>query len=258
VIDHDGTFVAGDPAASTAKAAGSSGDFLYRFGDPARYGQGDPPRVLENWDNATSGNKQMGGSHDVQWIRPGLPGAGHLMVFDNGQYLFQHTPSSAVLEVDPFLDASGQDQAHYVNPPQAGYRRESYDKDTHNDPRQISKQVVSAYRTLNNHSLFSQIGSSGQRLPNGSLFVCSDTEGHFLEVTAQGELAWEYINPITRDGPVKTLSDALPMTNSVFRAFRILPDDPALAGRTLVPTGTITDRAAAGKDVYPKPKARKP
>lgn len=254
VIDHDGTFVLGDPAASVAKAASAAGDFLYRFGDPARYAQGDPPRVLENWDNATSGHKQMGGSHDVQWIRPGLPGAGHLMVFDNGQYLFQHTPQSAVLEIDPFLDATGKDQGRYVNPPDAGYRRESYDKDTHNDPRMISKQVVWAYRSTNSHGFFSHIGSSGQRLADGGVFVCSDTEGHFFELTSKGALAWEYINPVTRDGPVKTLPDALPMTNSVFRAFKISPDDPALAGRSLLPSGTITERAAQGLDTY----ARRP
>ena len=56
VINHDGTFVAGDPQAGIAKAAGAAGDFLYRFGDPARYGQGEAPRVLENWDSATSGH----------------------------------------------------------------------------------------------------------------------------------------------------------------------------------------------------------
>ncbi|MFZ4617272.1 MAG: aryl-sulfate sulfotransferase [Rectinemataceae bacterium] len=252
VIDHDGTFVAGDTTASIAKAASSSGDFLYRFGDPARYAQGDPPRVLENWDRATSGNKQMGGSHDAQWIRPGLPGAGNLMVFDNGQYLFQHTPQSAVLEIDPRLDSAGKKQANYVNPPDSGYRRESYDKDTHNEPRWISRQVVRAYRSVNSHGFFSHIGSSAERLANGNLFVCSDTEGHFFEVTAEGELAWEYINPITRDGPVKTLNDVLPMTNSVFRAFRIEADDPAIAGRSLVPDGTITERAARGMDAYPQ------
>ena len=71
---HDGTFVADNPAAGIAKAAGPAGDFLYRFGDPARYAQGEPPRILENWDSATSGHKQMGGAHDVHWIRPGLPG----------------------------------------------------------------------------------------------------------------------------------------------------------------------------------------
>ena len=252
VIDHDGTFVSGDPQAGIAKAAGPAGDFLYRFGDPARYAQGDPPRVLENWDAATTGHKQMGGAHDAQWIRPGLPGAGHLMVFNNGQYLYQRTPQSSVLEINPFLDASGNDTGRYVNPPDAGYRRESYDKDTHNQPRQVSRQIVSGYRSVNSHGFFSHIGSSGQRLPNGGTFICSDTEGHFFEVTAKGELAWEYINPVTRDGPLKVLGDVLPMTNSVFRAYRYPADHPAFKGRDLTPNGTITERAARGLDVYPK------
>jgi hypothetical protein len=252
VVDHDGTFAAGDPQAGITKAAGAAGDFLYRFGDPARYAQGDPPRVLENWDSATSGHKQMGGAHDAHWIRPGLPGAGHLMVFNNGQYLYQRTPQSSVLEINPFLDATGTDTGKYVNPPAAGYRRESYDKDTHNQPRQISKQIVSSYRAVNSHGFFSHIGSSGQRLPNGGTFVCSDTEGHFFEVTAKGELAWEYINPVTRDGPVKVLGDVLPMTNSVFRAYRYAADHPAFKDRELAPQGTITERAAQGLDTYQK------
>ncbi len=252
VIDHDGTFVAGDPKASIAKAASAAGDFLYRFGDPARYAQGDPPRVLENWDSATSGHKQMGGSHDVQWIRPGLPGAGHIMVFNNGQYLFQRTPQSSVLEINPFLDANGRDAGKYVNPPDAGYRRETYDKDTHNEPRQISKQVVWSFRSVNSHGFFSHIGSSAQRLPNGNTFICSDTEGHFFEVTADGKLVWEYINPVTRDGAVKTLGDALPMANSAFRAYRYAADNPAFEGRELTPQGTITERAAQGLDPQPR------
>ena len=167
VIDHDGTFVAGDATAGIAKAASLAGDFLYRFGDPARYKQGDPPRVLENWDSATSGHKQLGGAHDAHWIRPGLPGAGHLMVFNNGQYLYQRTPQSSILEINPFLDASGRDTGKYVNPPLAGYKRETYDHDTHNEPRQISNQIVWAFRSVNSHNFFSHIGSSGQRLPNG-------------------------------------------------------------------------------------------
>ena len=252
VIDHDGTFVAGDAPTGIAKAASPAGDFLYRFGDPARYGQGDPPRVLENWDSATSGHKQMGGAHDAHWIRPGLPGAGHLMVFNNGQYLYQRTPQSSVLEINPFLDATGRDSGKYVNPPLAGYRRETYDHDTHNEPRQVSNQIVWSYRSVNSHNFFSHIGSSGQRLPNGNTFICSNTEGHFFEVTTEGKLVWEYINPVTRDGAVKMLGDALPMTNSAFRAFRYGADHPAFKGRELAPQGTITDRAAQGIDVQPK------
>jgi hypothetical protein len=257
VIDHGNTFVPGDPKASIAKAASPAGDFLYRFGDPARYGQGEPPRVLENWDNATSGHKQMGGTHNVQWIKPGLPGAGHLMVFNNGQYLCQRTPGSSIIEINPFLDASGRDTGTYVNPPDAGYVREEYDHDTHNSTRQISKHVAWSYRSINNHGFFSQIGCSGQRLPNGNTLICSDTEGHFFEVTAQGKLVWEYINPVTKEfGTVKILPDALPMLNSAFRAYRYGPDHPALKGKDLKPLGSITD--AFPREPDPRAKNRPP
>jgi arylsulfotransferase ASST len=241
VIDHGATFVPGDPQASIAKARGPAGDFLYRFGDPARYKQGDPPRVLENWDTATSGHKQMGGSHDVQWIRPGLPGAGHLMVFNNGQYLFERTPQSSVLEIDPYLDSSGRDTVTYVNPPDAGYRREEYHRDTHKSPRLISKQVVWSYRSKSNLGFFSHIGSSAQRLPGGNTLICADTEGHLFEVTPDGTLVWEYINPVTREGALKVMPDNIPMTNSVFRAYRYTADHPALKGRDLSAKGPITD-----------------
>lgn len=252
VIDHDGTFDAADPKAGIFRAAGPAGDFLYRFGDPARYGQGEAPRVMENWDSATSGDKQMGGAHDAQWIRAGLPGAGHLLVFNNGQYLCQRTPQSSILEINPFLDAKGRDTGKYVNPPDAGYRRESYDHDTHNQPRRISNQIVWSYKSINSHGFFSHIGSSAQRLPNGGMFICSDTEGHLFEVAPDGSLAWEYINPVTRDGAVKVLGDVLPMTNSVFRAYRYPRDYVAFRGRDLSPQGTITERAAQGLDAQPK------
>jgi hypothetical protein len=112
--------------------------------------------------------------------------------------------------------------------------------------------VIWNYRSVNSHNFFSHIGSSGQRLPNGNTFICADTEGHFFEVTSDGKLAWEYINPVTRDGAVKVLGDVLPMTNSVFRAFRYGPGHPAFKGRDLTPKGTITERAAQGLDARPR------
>ena len=60
VIDHGNTFIAGNPAASIALAASTNGDFLYRFGDPARYSQGSPPSITPNWTVSTTGNKQIG------------------------------------------------------------------------------------------------------------------------------------------------------------------------------------------------------
>ena len=121
VIDHGNTFISGDPEGGIALAAGSAGDFLYRFGDPARYRQGDPPSILEDWTKSTTGHKQIGGSHDIQWIAPGLPGEGHFLVFNNGQYLFECTPQSYIFEINGFRDATGKDTGSYINPPDAGY-----------------------------------------------------------------------------------------------------------------------------------------
>lgn len=242
VIDHGGTFIAGNPAASIAQAAGPAGDFLYRFGDPARYAQGDPPKILEDWTQSTNGHKQLGGAHDVQWIGPGLPGAGHFLIFNNAQHLSEHTPQSYILEIDPFLNAQGEPATSYVNPPAAGYDLWEAPVVTEKTPKQMSRQIVWSHSSLSNLTLFSHIGCSAQRLPNGNTLICADTEGYITEVTVEGQVVWEYIVPVTPKGVVLTIGDNLPMVNSIFRAYRYGPSHPALAGRTLTDGKTIAGR----------------
>ena len=164
VIDHGSTFVAGNPAASITNAASSAGDFLYRFGDPARYAQGSTPAVLADWTQSTAGHKQLGGAHDVQWIGPGLTGEGHFLIFNNAQYLSEHTAQSYVVEINPFLGADGSDTGHYVNPPDAGYTTVTFPAVTDKTPRLLSQQVVWNYYTKNNLTLYSHIGCCAQRL----------------------------------------------------------------------------------------------
>jgi len=243
VIDHGNTFVPGDTKRSISLAASHQGDFLYRFGDPARYGQGKPPSILADWTASTTGNKQIGGSHDIQWIGAGLSGSGHFLLFNNAQYLFERTPQSYILEINPFLDAAGNNTGKYVNPPDAGYYTlEPVDqRNTHKQPKLISKQVVWIYGSKRNTAFFSHIGSSCQRLPNGNTLVCSMTEGQLFEVTPDSEVVWEYIAPITRNKKViSVLPDCYPMTNAVFAARRYGPGHPALAGKDLTPKGKIT------------------
>ena len=247
VVDHGGTFLPGDPAGSIAAAAGPKGDFLYRFGDPAIYKQGDPPSVTENWNNVSAGHKQIGGAHDVHWIRPGLPGAGRFLIFDNAQYMFERTWQSYGVEIDGFLDANKASTGHYVNPPEASYTAIEPDKDTHKPKKYQSNQITWRWGTLSPSGMSGHIGGSVQRLANGNTLICADTEGHFLEITAGGQLVWEYISPVIKDAaPVAFMHDALPMTNSVFRAYRFAPDDPAFAGRALIPTGPIAATSSTG------------
>ena len=109
----------------------------------------------------------------------------------------------------------------------------------------MSNQITWIYTSKSNQSFFSHIGSSAQRLPNGNTLICADTEGHLFEVTAAGDLVWEYINPVTKEGPVKTLPDSYPMTNSVFRAYRYAADHPAFVGHDMTPGDPITGGSGA-------------
>lgn len=245
VIDHQGTFIAGNPTGSIALAAGPAGDFLYRYGDPARYKQGNPPYIFTNadWTVSTTGNKQIGGAHHVSWIETGLPGAGHFLLFNNAQNLFEHTQQSYVYEINPYLDAGTNNTGAYVNPPDAGYYTwDPPGHDTDKRAKLMSNQLVWIFAARAPRGMFSHIGSGAQRLPNGNTLICSDTEGHIIEVTPSGEPVWEYINPVTSDGILKFKRDNWPMYNSIFRAFRYAPTHPALSGRTLTPGATITGR----------------
>lgn len=242
VIDHGNTFIAGNPSGSTALAATSAGDFLYRFGDAGRYNQGTVPSILTNWTESVTGNKQIGGAHHVSWIPSGLAGAGNLLIFNNAQNLFEHTQQSYAMEVNPYLNASTNNTGAYVNPPDAGYYSWQPGNNTDKAARLWSNQVVWFWYSKAPRGMFSHIGSSVQRLANGNSLICSDTEGHVIEVTPSGEMVWEYINPVTSDGILKFKRDNWPMYNSIFRAYRYSATDPPLNGRTLTPGNTITGR----------------
>ncbi len=242
VIDHGNTFIPNQPANSIALAAGAAGDFKYRFGDPAKYDQGDPPSVLDNWEKATAGNKQLGGSHDIQWIKPGLPGEGNFLVFNNAQNLFELTPQSYIMEINPYLNGSGVNTGQFVNPPDAGYTIEgSPDPNLMKENKKVSKQIVWKYSSKNNTSFYSTIGSSAQRLPNGNTLVCAMNDGHIFEVhPSDTSVVWEYTNPMTRDGIKKIKVDNYPTYNGVFRAYRYASADPGLLGHDLTPGATMT------------------
>ena len=248
IINHDSTFISGNPTGAIALAATTAGDFLYRFGDPARYNQGDPPSVLADWTYSTTGNKQIGGSHDVHWIKSGVPGAGNIHIFNNAEYLFERVSQSYIFEVNPYYNSQKVSTRVYVNPPSAGYYTWIYpNKDAMKQDKFISNQVVWIYSSKNDQSFFSTIGGSEQRLPNGNTLICSDTQGHLFEVTygdatTSPQVVWEYINPVTADGIKTVITDQYPMYNSVFRCFRYTSSHPALVGRSLTKKATITGK----------------
>ena len=59
----------------------------------------------------------------------------------------------------------------------------------------LTKKIVWEYRALNPTDFYTRSGGGCQRLPNGNTLITNSDEGHGFEVTADGEIVWEFYNP---------------------------------------------------------------
>ncbi|MDN3722186.1 arylsulfotransferase family protein [Roseibium salinum] len=64
------------------------------------------------------------------------------------------------------------------------------------DPRTLD--VAWDYTGTKEEPLHSVIRSNAQRLPNGNTLITESDGGRLLEVTRNGDIAWEYVNPLRR------------------------------------------------------------
>lgn len=204
----------------TGGLSGKGGDILFRWGNPAAYGRG-------TWQN-----QQLHYQHDPHWIKPGLPGAGNILVFDNGWSSTPERPSfSRVLEIARPDDGLGRYKSPTARAP-----------------------VVWQYFANPLNSFFARIISGAQRLPNGNTLVNEGTEGRFFEVTRQRRIVWEYRNPVVgagasgilRQGQVAPINRMIlnlkipgVFTNMAFRAYRYGSDFSGFVGRDLTPQGPV-------------------
>jgi len=262
IIDHDGTFVAGDPEKSIELAASDKGDFLWRFGDPAMYDQGD-----------SSTHKQMGTTHDAQFIKKGRPGYGNLMIYNNGAAMGVAVAQSTMMEINPYLDAQGITTDSYVNPPDAGYKagrsrrgggKRGGGKDRGKGggggrggggkggggkgggSRLISNQLVWEFRNNQESGMLSTNGGNCIRLYNGNSLASNKVHGHYVEVTPEFEIVWEYVNPVCRTGVKKIITPEDYDLHPAGRTDRYPWNYPAFQGKDLTIKGTITELAARG------------
>jgi hypothetical protein len=201
VIDHSTTTE--EAAGHTGGTSGKGGDILYRWGNPRAYRAG------------TEADQKFFGQHDAQWIETGLNGESNILVFNNGLARPQGDYSS-IEEIAPPVNSSGN---YPLVPGSAHGPAAQYWIYTTSDPTDF----------------YSAHLSGAQRLPNGNTLICSGNEGRFFEITPGNDIVWEYINPITPQGPIFQ-GDTIPTgKNSVFRCYRYAPDYPGLAGRDLTP-----------------------
>jgi hypothetical protein len=85
---------------------------------------------------------------------------GNLLLFDNGSHRRLGGDRSRVVEVDP-----------------------------------RTERIVWHYTAEPESSFYSRNISGAQRLPNGNTLICEGDCGRIFEVTASGEVVWEYHNP---------------------------------------------------------------
>jgi hypothetical protein len=267
VIDHGATFIPGDPKKSIELAAGEAGDFIFRWGNPSVYDSGEGPSLKNDGQTASNGNQQMFFTHDIQWIRENevrstkwsLPGAGNFLIFDNGTRRAGST-FSAVIEINPY--EGDWRKGVYIPETKAGYTGKR--GGMHSAALMQSNQVVWSFQATMPNSFFGNYISGCQRLANGNTLVDSGPHGHFFEVTKEGEVVWEYINPVgdqTRGdyGIYKIMTDrAGGGFNSVFRCVRYSPEYPGLIGKDLTPIGKITEIHTKEPDRPAKVESRGP
>jgi len=71
-----------------------------------------------------------------------------------------------------------------------------------------------------------------ERLPNGNTLICEGERGRFFEVTASGEMVWEYVVPFYAGEEWMWYGR---YSNATFRCHRYGPDYPGLQGKKLDP-----------------------
>jgi hypothetical protein len=174
-----------------------SGDIVWRIGPD--YSTDMPEHELG----------QIIGQHHAHMIPRGLPGAGNILIFDNGgdagfgaivpglnrgTYPNTIRDFSRVIEFNPItLDMVWE------------YRQQhpTEDRDGDGDIRGAERKF------------YSIIIGGAQRLENGNTLICEGVGGRIIEVTLEGDIVWEYLSPYA--GP----ADALLPDNKVYRAYRV-------------------------------------
>lgn len=160
VIDHSTTTL--EAASHEGGIYGMGGDLLYRWGNPAAYRAGDQD------------DQVFYRQHDAQWIEAGLPGAGNILVYNNGS----GRPDGAYSTVDEIApDINGDGSYPLVTGSAFGPATKEW-----------------TYIADNPTDFYSQRISGAQRLPNGNTLICEGRSGYLFEVTYDGDIVWSYQN----------------------------------------------------------------
>ena len=223
-----------DHSAATEEARGHSGgnsgmggDLLYRWGNPRAYGHG------------TADDQRLFWPHNPYWIPDGIPGAGNIHVFNNGnEFSGYRRHYSSIDEIVPPVDGYR-------------YRRAA-------DGVYPPSEPAWTYAAETPADFYAPYASGAHRLPNGNTLIADTPAGTIFQATPDGKTAWKYVAPYRyhislwqderQDDPAAdwltfgaTADDkpVLTRSNSVYRAYWYPPDHPGLQALDLTPGARI-------------------
>jgi hypothetical protein len=210
VIDHSTTTE--EARGHAGGRYGKGGDLLYRWGNPVAYRGGGPEM------------RQLFEQHHAHWIPADRPGAGNLLVFNNGSPREERAWSSAD-EIALPVDAQGR----YAAPREDGLLG--------------PEKALWSYTAPKKEEFFSSFISGVQRLPNGNTLICEGETRRVFEVTKEGAIVWEWVMPMAMIGDAGPAAPGGPGAGpaggpggrgrgprgGLFRAERLAPDHPGLA-----------------------------
>ena len=206
-----------DHATTTEEAAGPAGDLLYRYGNPEAYGRGN------------ADDQVFFGQHDVQWIPEGHPQEGALVIYNNGA----GRPGCDCSTIDVWYPPLLEDGSYALE-----------------DNEPFGPESWSwTYPSTPSPGFFSSNISGVQPQPNGNFLICQGAGGRLFEVTQEGTLAWEYINPEGNAGVASQGNN--PQQNNVFRTYRYGPSFPGFEGRDLTPSEPLEGPDTWGCELHP-------
>ena len=224
IIDHSATTE--EARGHSGGNGGMGGDLLYRWGNPRAYGRGDAHDQRLFWHN---------GAH---WIPPGLPGAGNILAFNNGNEFGGHKRLYSSIDE--------------IAPPAHGYRYLRAE-----DAPYPPAAPEWTYAAETRSDFYAPSSSNAQRLPNGNTLINAASSGTIFQVTPDGETAWEYVVPYHYNGSLwqdagapARLSYYPPalgarrwsaIKNSVYRAYWYPPGYPGLQSLDLAPGAYLED-----------------
>ena len=173
-----------EAAGSAGGNAGKGGDLLYRWGNPRAYGAGTPADQRLFWP------------HAAHWIPDGLPGAGNVLIFNNGN------------------EHPGFERGHSsVDEVALPYDRRDYRRGTAGAYHPA--EIVWTYAADPLGSLYALSRSNAQRLPNHNTLIVDGPSNRIFEVTRGGKVVWDFAYPHYD-------------TQILYRAYRYPPDHPGL------------------------------